>query len=46
MTTRFFKAISEDVDDLLDNTSSVADVECWIEKRLIYAKTQRLNMKI
>ena len=38
MTTRFFKAISEDVDDLLDNTSSVADVECWIEERLIYAK--------
>ena len=38
MTVRFFKSFSEDVDDLLGNTSSVANVECWIEERLIYAK--------
>ena len=41
MTTRFLKAISEDVDDLLDNTSSVTDVEQWIEERLMYAKTPK-----
>ena len=46
MTTRFLKAISEDVDDFLDNTSSVADVKCWIEERLMYAKTQMLKTKI
>ena len=45
MTTRFFKAISEDVDDLLDNTSSVADVECWIEERLKYAKNPKAKNK-
>ena len=37
-TTRFLKTISEDVDDLLNNTSSVADVKCCIAKRLMYAK--------
>ena len=29
---RFMKAVSEDVDDLFDNTGSVADVRCWLEK--------------
>ena len=40
MTERFFKAV-EDVDDLLDNTSSVADLECWIEERLVNAKNPK-----
>ena len=35
------KAISEDVDVLLDNTSSVVDVACWIAERLIYAKNPK-----
>ena len=41
MTTKFLKAISEDVDDLLDNTSSVADVKCWLVERLMYAKNPK-----
>ena len=45
MTTKFLKAISEDVDDLLDNTSSVADVECWIDERLVYAKNPKAKNK-
>ena len=44
-TTRFFKVISEDVDDLLDNTSSVADVEHWIGERLVYAKNPKAKNK-
>ena len=39
MTTRFIKAVSADVDDVLDNTCSVAEVTCWIVERLRYART-------
>ena len=41
MTTRFFRATFEDVDHLLDNTSSVTDVECWVVERFMYAKTPK-----
>ena len=39
MTTRFIKTVSGDVDDLFDNTSTVAEVVCWMVKRLRYART-------
>ena len=45
MKLKFLKAISEDVDDLLDNTSSVADVEYWIEERLVNAKNPKAKNK-
>ena len=35
------KAVSEDVDDLFDDACSVADVNCWIAERLMYAKCQK-----
>ena len=41
MTTRFIKAVSRDVDDLFDNTSSVEEVVHWMVKRLRYARTPK-----
>ena len=41
MTKKFLKAISKDVDDLLDNSSSVANVGHWREERLVYAKNPK-----
>ena len=41
MTTRFIKAVSEGVDDLLDITCSVVEVTHWIVERLMYAKTPK-----
>ena len=38
---RFMKAVSEDVDDLFDNTCSAADVRCWLAKKYMYVKCQK-----
>ena len=43
MTTRFINAVSGDVDDLLDNTCSVAEVTHWIVERLRYARTPKVE---
>ena len=41
----FMKAVSEDVDDLFDNTCSAADVRCWLVKKYMYAKSQKAKNK-
>ena len=35
------KAVSEDIDDLFDNTCSAADVRCWLAKKYMYVKGQK-----
>ena len=39
--TKFIKAVSEDIDDLFDNTCSLAEVRCWLEKKYMQVKNQK-----
>ena len=41
MTERFMKAVTEDIDDLFDNTCSPAEVRCWLAKKYIQVKDQK-----
>ena len=43
ITTRFIKAVTEDIDDLFDNTCSLAEVRCWLAKKYIQVKDQKVE---
>ena len=38
---RFIKAVTEDIDDLFDNTCSLAEVRCWLAKKYLKVKDQK-----
>ena len=40
-TTRFIKAVFEDIDDLFDNTYSPEEVKCWLAKKDRQVKNQK-----
>ena len=41
ITERLIKAVTEDIDDLFDNTCSLAEVRCWLAKKYIQVKYQK-----
>ena len=41
ITERFIKAVTEDIDDLFDNTCSPAEVRCWLAKKYVQVKDQK-----
>ena len=41
ITERFIKAVTEDIDDLFDNTCSLAEVRYWLAKKYIQVKDQK-----
>ena len=41
ITERFIKVVSEDIDDLFDNTCSLAEARCWLAKKYIQVKDQK-----
>ena len=38
---RFIKALTEDIDDLFDNTCSLAELRCWLAKKYMQVKDQK-----
>ena len=41
MTERFIKAVSENIDDLFDNTCPPAEIRCWLAKKYVEVKDQK-----
>ena len=35
------KSVSEDIDDLFDNTHSAVDVRCWLAKKYMHVKSHK-----
>ena len=46
ITERFLKAVTEDIDDLFDNTCSLAEVRCWLAKKYMQVKDQKAENEI
>ena len=38
-------AVSEDIDDLFDNTHSAAGVRCWLAKKYMHIKSQKAEFE-
>ena len=43
---KIHKAVTEDIDDLFDNTCSLAEVRCWLAKKYIQVKDQKAENEI
>ena len=43
ITEIFIKAVTEDIDDLFDNTCSPSEVRCWLAMKYIEVKDQKAD---